>query len=494
MMKFTKITLIAFSLVCGPSLYAQVRHAKKRNAKSKSAQVHSMVRRGNLSGAVKSLDGGASASAAMARAAILDRMGMSFVALSERISAGYQNPSTKVLSDIGDSALALGRFESASRLGTTLLNKGSRSSNWPPSFRMAMAAHELRMGNLLGAASWIPRRDQLMEISDPSAKLKAFTVASGIMYGLDRPAQALEILGSSFPKVTNKDMGFIYLQRARIYFDAKRYSNALDELLMLPKTSPSWFDGTIVGAWAAYHVDDLNLALGQLMTVHSPFLSNKFRPESYLLEAATLYRLCYFDSATRSIKKLRDKYQPLVRDLQKLEGMNGAAILGHALRFTGGETNPPSGFEKKHWAILMDGVLSQPTMSEVDQGFAQLKREEVLSKSINGASKARAEKEFEDAKQEFYNYGANYARNRVTRMSQEISESLEGALSVEVEVNTRLRERLLSGKGGVRKKIDFEKELQKGYEFWPFEGEFWRDETGGYAFATSSVCAANEVL
>lgn len=142
----------------------------------------------------------------------------------------------------------------------------------------------------------------------------------------------------------------------------------------------------------------------------------------------------------------------------------------------------------------MDGILGQPSISELDQGLAQVHREESLARSLDGSSKTRALNEFRDAKQEFLSFGASYARNRVDRMMQEINESLEGALSVEVEVNTRLRERLLTGKTGVRKTIDFDKELQKGYEFWPFEGEFWRDETGGYAFATSNVCADNEVL
>jgi len=453
-----------------------------------------MVRQGNLKGAVNSLNASSSAAAHLARAAIMDRMGLHFVALSERVEAGYKSSTHKVLSEIGDSALALGRYETASQLATFWIGKGANSLTWPASFRMALAAHELRLGNLLGAARWIPRREQLMQIADPSVRLKAFTAASGILYGLNRPSQALSILGANFNKVPNKDMGFIYLQRARIYFDVKRYSSALDELLMLPKTSPSWFDGTIVGAWAAYHVDDLNLTLGQLMNVHNPYLMNKFRPESYLLEAATLYRLCYFDSASRSIKKLREKYQPMVNDVRRLQNMSGDAILSQALRFSAGKTDVPSGFERKNWPALMDGILGQPQVSELDQGLAQIRREEILSRSLEGASASRAEREFSDAKQEFMRFGAGYARNRVNRMQQEIAESLEGVLSVEVEVNTRLRERLVTGKTGVRKEIDFDKELEKGYEFWPFEGEFWRDETGGYAFATSNVCADNEVL
>ena len=472
----------------------QQRQGARRSQNSTQSQVRSMVRQGNLRGAVSSLNDSGSAAAHIARAAILDRMGMHFVALAERVEAGYKSSTSKVLSEIGDSALALARYDSASKLGTFLINRGTNTMTWPPSFRMALAAHELRLGNLLGAARWIPQREQLLQITDGSVRLKAFITASGILYGLNRPSQALSILSSNFNKVTNKDMGFIYLQRARIYFEVKRYSNALDELLMLPKTSPSWFDGTIVGAWSAYHVDDLNLALGQLMNVHNPYLMNKFRPESYLLEAASLYRLCYFESAARSIKKLRDKYQPLVADLRRMQNMTGDAILNHALRYSAGQTNAPSQFEDKNWPILMDGILGQPQVSELDQGLAQVRREEILSRNLDGASALRAQREFSDAKQEFMNFGAGYARNRAIRMMQEVSESLEGVLSVEVEVNTRLRERLITGKTGVRKKIDFEKELEKGYEFWPFEGEYWRDETGGYAFATSNVCADNEVL
>lgn len=483
MKNLVTFTFLGLSLVSVVNLQAQQRK-KPRAQSSKSSAVNRPVANSSS----------ANVSANLSRAEVLDRMGLHYVALAERIEAGYRSPSSRVLTEIGNSALGLSRFDSASRLATSLISRGANTLNWPASFRMALAAHELRLGNLLGAARWIPRKEQLMGISDPNARLKAFTVASGILYGLDRPSQALDVLSSNFSKVPNRDMGFIYLQRARVNFEVKRYSNALDELLLLPKTSPSWFDGTIVSAWAAYHVDDLNLTLGQLMNVHSPFLKNKFRPESYLLEAATLYRLCYFDSANRSIKKLREKYQPLVADIRRLQSMSGSSVMGYALKFSAGETNAPSAFDNKNWPILMDGLLGQPSLAEVDQGLAQIKREEVLSASLTGRTKQKALNEFAAAKKEFFNFGSGYAKNRVNRMMQEISESLEGVLSVEVEVTTRLRERLISGKTGVRKNIDFEKEVQKGYEFWPFEGEFWRDETGGYAFATSNVCADNEVL
>ena len=83
---------------------------------------------------------------------------------------------------------------------------------------------------------------------------------------------------------------------------------------------------------------------------------------------------------------------------------------------------------------------------------------------------------------------AKYSQALVEKMKNDAKESLEGALAADLEINTRIRDRLIRAAGPVNKSIDFKKEVQKGYEFWPFEGEFWRDETGGYAFATTDVC------
>jgi len=459
-----------------------------------ATQVKSLVRSGNLGGALNALDRSNATASYLARASILDRVGLHHVALSERIRAAYRSPTRAILTQVGDTALALGRFDSASTLATSLIQRGRNSLVWPASFRMALAGHELRLGNLAGAARWIPRKSQLLQVEDGPVRLKAFNIAAGILYGMGKLPQALSVLGSNFSKVGNRDMGMVLLQRARIFFDSKEYSKALQELLYIPKTSPSWFDSTIVAAWSAYHVDDLNMTLGQLMNVHSPYLVRKFRPESYLLEAASLYRLCYFESANRSIKKLKDKYVPLQADLKRFNRNSGASLFTKALAFASGKSQPNFGVSPGSWAVLMDGLLSHPVMAEVDQGLSQLKREEALTRILQGNLKRRALVEFRSAKEEYFSYGSRYTKNRTLRMAQEISESLEGAFAVEVEVNTSIRERLISGKTGVRKQIDFDSELQKGYEFWPFEGEYWRDETGGYAFATSNVCANGETL
>ena len=62
------------------------------------------------------------------------------------------------------------------------------------------------------------------------------------------------------------------------------------------------------------------------------------------------------------------------------------------------------------------------------------------------------------------------------------------ALAIEVEINTRVRERLILGQAPRAQQVDFDAEIKKGYEFWPYQGEFWRDEAGSYVFATSDVC------
>ena len=60
-------------------------------------------------------------------------------------------------------------------------------------------------------------------------------------------------------------------------------------------------------------------------------------------------------------------------------------------------------------------------------------------------------------------------------------------------MNTKLRERLIRAEVPKKVEVDFDADVKNGYEFWPFEGEFWRDEVGSYAFATTSVCGEGEL-
>jgi hypothetical protein len=227
------------------------------------------------------------------------------------------------------------------------------------------------------------------------------------------------------------------------------------------------------------------------MNLHSPFLASKFNPEKHLLQAVVLFQLCHYDSASRSLKKLKEEYGNINGPLSSIASStsNPSAFYNQLKSFANGQTKTNSSATDRAW----DGIASQPYVAQVSNSLEKLHEER---KNINERFRSRELQAVRslmlrlfDRVEEAYLFRlARYSRAMTEKMKNDVKETIEGALAADLEINTRVRERLIRASAPVQKNIDFKKEVQKGYEFWPFQGEFWRDETGGYAFATTDVC------
>lgn len=430
------------------------------------------------------------------RAVALEKMGYFHLALAERIEAAQNGQdSPQELERIGELALMADRLDPLLPLIQTLKSRG-RDFSGAPALKAALAALWVRLGKLDRAEPLLPMP---AEIGSLPARTRAAVLAGGVFQGLGKNEQAVKFLdqgsGAGF------DQGLLHLQRARALYDTGNMDQVLEELILLPRSSSSWYQGVMVGAWAAYRVRDYNLALGQLMSVQSPFLIRKFNPESYVLEASALYRFCYFEAALQSLSKLKKHYETMVSSIDRYlkTYANRAQGLSFVLNYARGDKTIPGSLSEQDWDRVVDGILSTEAMSDVDRAFQMAAEEEKLFSTGGIADQrfARASvnmyrREVTEAKREATRKGLRILRARLNGMKKQVASALEDSLAVEVEVNTRLRERLITGKIPQMKAIDFETEINKGYEFWPFQKEFWRDEVGSYIFATTDVCAKGE--
>jgi hypothetical protein len=425
------------------------------------------------------------------RASLLERMGHYHLAIAERASLARRVNELANDSKLGNLALYLDYYAPLMRL--------PRSGKTAVAFGAAYSVGFLKDGQVLEAVRSMPSQNALMSLSKSAPTYRGWVNLAGAYLALGRYSESMYLLGSEYAVAPNFDLGLVRLQRARLLFDARKYTEALDELIYLPRSSTSWYQGAMVGAWSAYYLRDYNLALGQLMNVHSPYLSGKYNPESYLLESAVLYRLCYYESAQRSVNKLKEKYASLPGALRRFQSMarQPVQLMNAVVRYARGEASPERGISAKDWGLIMDALSTEQLVADTDRALTLLARERAfinkeLVSGADGGLRQAYSRALNDARQYYYNRVARFATKLVAKMERDTLEALEGSLAVEVEVNTRIRDRLLSGKTPQRKEVDFEREVKKGFEFWPFDGEFWRDETGNYAFATTDVCEASK--
>jgi tetratricopeptide (TPR) repeat protein len=435
------------------------------------------------------------------RADVLDVGGLPLAALADRMAilrAGRWTPDD--LNRVGVAALATGRLERAAFTAKALASRGVAEGSMPPAFRAALASYELRMGRVAQAARVLPAPAELARIEAPAARTRALLTAATVRAAENRVDAAIEILDAVAKSMgTTEEGNLARLQLARLLYESRRFADAMGQLMNVQKSSPYWYDGLNVAAWASYKVGDDNLVLGQTMSLNSPHLYWKFNPESFVLESASLFRLCYYESAGRTLERMRKRYAKLPDAAARFRREFGAqANTVEMLRkYVKGEAEAPLGYSEQEWRLLVDAIVSQELMSDADRILAQIDKEREFIESRLGGSSDRwvgrlrmdYKQEWDLARREAYAMGIRAISQAIDNVARESARNLESALAIEVEINTKVRERLMTGARPRRKEVDFETEVRRGYEFWPFEGEYWRDEVGGYAFATTDMCS-----
>jgi hypothetical protein len=433
------------------------------------------------------------------RALLLENLGFPLTALREWADAATSNPRlSRGLDGLGQAALKWDRLGSLNAAAKAAADAGVAVAQWPASFRIAVALNAYRAGSLSLANSILPGSRDLGAIRSPEARRAAALHLATLQWALGNPREAVQSIEAVTGNDTNAETGLLRLQAARVYYDLGQMGASLEQLVRLPRNSGAWYPGVLVGAWAAYRLKDYNLALGQLLTLHSPYLNDKFAPESYVLEASTLFQLCQYNSAQKSLSRLKEKYAKVISAAQAFArgNVNSASRVSAVMNYARGQRDVPLGVDAQAYALVMDALLQEDVIERADRMLLQVNFETENFAKIFPDSKqallsglrARYQAELNYARIEAYKDGVRAINRRLKTLRDDVATAFENASLVEVEVSTRIRERLIDNKVPNAVAVDFEADVRKGYEFWPFEGEFWRDEAGSYAFATSNVC------
>lgn len=482
-----KLFIITFGFVLGGAVHAQRRGSIDLDA-LKAKPAHQGLREVYQFSAQVPRDVDLAA-----RRALLDHHNLLHLGLIERMEQAKSGRLPKnEYKLIGEAVLILGAYEYLTR------HEESVSQSSEPALMFARSIAAARRGDLRAAQALNPGLGAIRSLG-AAAEFKARVNLGTISFGLGRNQEALQILqsvrGSGF------DDGLIPLQRARIMYDSGRLADALNELLSVPRSSPSWHSGMLVASWAAYRGDDPNLALGILMSLHSPYLASKFSPETRMLEAAVLYSLCYNTQSEQVLSSTKKDLRGLSSAFASFERSFGDRFQSviEVFDYSRGVRAPKAGMSARAWGWMMDGLLRSEALSEMDRSYSLSTRERRIltqmglqSNRFERAIRRNFDEQIQSLRNDYLRYSRRALITQLSELRREITTTLEGALAIEVELNTRRRERLIRGEGSPIPEIELDAQVRKGFEFWPFQGEYWRDEGGSYFFATADVCQEGE--
>ena len=123
-------------------------------------------------------------------------------------------------------------------------------------------------------------------------------------------------------KVADATRDLAFMQLARIHYGARQNRYALYYYGKIERGKPQWLEALFESAWANYRIGQYEQALGNLITLSSPFFRDEYFPEALILKAVIYYENCRYAESTAIVREFERRYKPVYDALDDLTQKN----------------------------------------------------------------------------------------------------------------------------------------------------------------------------
>ena len=308
---------------------------------------------------------------------------------------------------------------------------------------------------------------------------------------------------SSDPKVRPfQDLANLSL--ARVFYSTGQFVLATKYFDRVSPDSYDWPNSLFESSWANFMLKQAGYskALGNIHTLRAPFFEFFIKPESAaeaLTVKATIYFYnCLFERATDAIAEFEETVPEVKKGLdemlKKYQGDN-AQFFDQAAKVRMGRSGMKPIVERAARAVLTDRSLAKrfEYVRELDKEMAQYEKADPSWKSTAVATNISSDIGVNRAL--MVNEAGEMARKRIERLVGEFAALHTRVIKIKFEI--------LEGEKK-QEEEDLRAEAQKSrdrkareivtisvddeHQFWPFTGEYWRDELGYYRYKLINKC------
>ena len=298
-------------------------------------------------------------------------------------------------------------------------------------------------------------------------------------------------------KISNADQDLrelAFLQLARIHYQNRQNRYAIFYYGKMPWGGERWLEGLWEASYAHYRIGDYEKTLGNLITLQSPYFRDEYFPESYVLKAIVYYENCRYPEARQVLEQFSKTYEPVYDELVKITGAQKTPqayfeLVRDAARAPGG------GPMRK----IMRVAYSDQTVRRLAESIEEIERE--MDQGIGGRrAEFRESALAKDLVQKLKTSRATLVDEAGARTRAKLEYERDGlrqllaqALRIQIEVSRKEREALEGSiaKGSqveVVRDLKYSHAVSDEHLYWPYEGEFWRDELGTYSYTLTKGC------
>lgn len=363
----------------------------------------------------------------------------------------------------------------------------------------------LQAGQFSQGMSWYQKSYE----TDSNREETVYAIATAYLVN-KQPEMALPYFQKLFDKyaanpVTSVKRGTALMGLARASYQAKRWKDAIDLYRQIPKDHVLYRQSLFELSWALFRNGQFRSALSPLQSLHSVYYENFYDPESLLLRGIILLFSCQYDDISIMFETFDKTYKPAMSMIQSWN-LTAKSFLDYTQEiekslkvlsvYKKGEGDAP---DMRLPFFIMRSIADE---SDVEGELTYLKKidkEKKIFQKIYG-SKQRV--------QGLTSYGNSILSRRAQAARLRLGEKAKRHLDEKtVEISSImtqfdfLKYETLNGQREMMKKkmgadpadpIDNQLTrsfyIQNGYRYWPFEGEYWRDEIGNYQYLGGNRC------
>jgi tetratricopeptide (TPR) repeat protein len=293
-----------------------------------------------------------------------------------------------------------------------------------------------------------------------------------------------------------------FMQLARTHYGMQQNRFAIFYFNKVERGTTQWLESMFEASWANYRVGQYEQALGNLITLSSPFFREEYFPEALILKAVIYYENCRYRESSIILQDFERTYLPVHDQLETLVKKPTAEASDYYTVLADVQKKNKEGLEKSETDVILERILR---LALTDQD---------LKKTNDSILELEEEMDAFDTKGDTFRYseltkqlleGLKLQRKGLTdkagimakgKLETELGalkQLLANGLRIKFETTSKEKEFLeeqlkAGGRTAIVKKYKYSVAVADDQLYWPYEGEYWRDELGTYQYTLTKGC------
>lgn len=301
-------------------------------------------------------------------------------------------------------------------------------------------------------------------------------------------------------RVTDNNRVAAQMAIARTYYQKQDWAKSIEAYSKIPRDHSEWHAALFESTWAMLRAARFRSTLSNFQSLHSSYYEDAYLPETLLLRAIVYLYICQYDEMEKVLGLYENQYGPALRKLTPFIESTNLDVFYQEIAKTFQLKNDPESRVK--FAIPYNILRHVADEGDVRRTYAYIKKindEKRLVEDTNsirnssvGAYAARVlGTRISSAKATL----GEQVKFHLTAVKTELTDLSEQSGFIRYEMINGRKEILkkkIEGKSVRRAQVATDQDrsfyVQNGYEFYPFQGEYWLDEVGNYHYLGKQSC------